>query len=201
MTRLETISSYIEDNEKVIDVGCDQALLSKILAKRNIYSIASDIKENIISKASLNLNENEKKYITFRVGSGITLKEEEKDYTLVLSGMGTYTILDIINNYKGKLNKIITISNNKYYLLRKEMVSSGYIINREEIIKENNKYYNLIEFTPGNKEYTNKDLIIGVNHQNIDLLKEYVNYLINKYSKFTDKNKELENIVNTLKSF
>ena len=70
--RLERISTYINECDNVADIGCDQAILSEILAKRNIHSIASDIKKNIIENASkkirkLNLNE----YVNFIVSDGI----------------------------------------------------------------------------------------------------------------------------------
>ena len=181
MTRIKKISSYIEDNEKVIDVGCDQALLSKLLAKRHIYSIASDVVDSIIERASENLTLEEKKYIDFRVGSGVTLNENETDYTLVTAGMGTYTILDIVKNSKVRFNKIITISNNHHETLRREMIKKGYFIKLEEIVKEKGKLYNMIIFDTIEREFTNVELIVGYNHQNIELLKERNNLLINKY--------------------
>lgn len=181
MTRIKKISSYIEDNEKVIDVGCDQALLSKLLAKRHIYSIASDVVDSIIERASENLTLEEKKYIDFRVGSGVTLNENETDYTLVTAGMGTYTILDIVKNSKVRLNKIITISNNHHETLRREMIKMGYFIKLEEIVKDKGKLYNMIIFDTIEREFTNVELIVGYNHQNIELLKERNNLLINKY--------------------
>lgn len=181
MTRIKKISSYIEDNEKVIDVGCDQALLSKLLAKRHIYSIASDVVDSIIERASENLTLEEKKYIDFRVGSGVTLNENEIDYTLVTAGMGTYTILDIVKNSKVRFNKIITISNNHHETLRREMMKIGYFIKLEEIVKEKGKLYNMIIFDTIEREFTNVELIVGYNHQNIELLKERNNLLINKY--------------------
>lgn len=181
MTRIKKISSYIEDNEKVIDVGCDQALLSKLLAKRHIYSIASDVVDSIIERASENLTLEEKKYIDFRVGSGVTLNENETDYTLVTAGMGTYTILDIVKNSKVRFNKIITISNNHHETLRREMIKMGYFIKLEEIVKEKGKLYNMIIFDTIEREFTNVELLVGYNHQNIELLKERNNLLINKY--------------------
>lgn len=181
MTRIKKISSYIEDNEKVIDVGCDQALLSKLLAKRHIYSIASDVVDSIIERASENLTLEEKKYIDFRVGSGVTLNENETDYTLVTAGMGTYTILDIVKNSKVRFNKIITISNNHHETLRREMIKMGYFIKLEEIVKEKGKLYNMIIFDTIERKFTNVELIVGYNHQNIELLKERNNVLINKY--------------------
>lgn len=203
MTRLETLSSYIKPSEKIIDVGCDQALLSKMLAKRGIYSVASDLRRNIIENASFSTPYNLSKYITYRVGFGITLNDNEKDFTVVLAGMGTHTILEIIKEYNKPIKRLITVSNNDHYLLRKTMMRLGYIIDKEEIIKEKGIYYNLIIFIRGEKEYTEEELTIGVNHQNIDLLKEKNEYLINKYEEILKiaENKELENIVNILKDY
>ena len=129
MNRLKCISSYISDNEKVLDVGCDQALLSKLLARRGVYSIASDIKANIIINAKKNLSDLEKKYITFTLSDGVP-EGVNQTITLVLSGMGTYTILDILKNSKVFFNKIITISNNNHDILRSEMnffISNDYL--------------------------------------------------------------------------
>ena len=203
MTRIDIIASYIDNNDKVIDVGCDQALLGKKLAERKIRSIASDIKESIIENAKKSTKENLKEYIEFRVGDGVTLKSDEKEYILVLSGMGTYTILNIIKNNKVPLKRIITISNNNHDILRKEMNNLGYKITLEEIIKEKGKYYNLIIFSKGKQLLTKEELIIGYNHQNKNLLKEKNNYILNKYKKILNKsnNKELIEIVNIIENY
>lgn len=201
MTRLEVISSYIDDNEKVLDIGCDQALLSKLLAKRGIYSVASDIVPSIIENAKKNLTPLEKEYITFKVGNGITI--EENDYTLVLSGMGTYNILKILSESKVKFNKIITISNNNHDILRKEMTSLGYYVKSEEIIKDKGKYYNLIIFDTNKRKYTKEDIVVGVNHKNKELLKEKNLYLINKYKDILKSvnNEKLKNILDILENY
>ena len=203
MTRLNVISSYISEGDKVIDVGCDMALLSKLLAKRNIYSIASDINQNIINRAYDSTSDYLKKYIDFRVGNGITLKNNEINFIVVISGMGTHNILNIIKNDKNDYKKIITLSNNKYYELRKGMSSLGYKIIEEEIIKERNKYYNLIVFTKGISKLSEEDLIIGISHNNKALLKEYNEFLIKKYYEILNKynNEKLVNVINILKNY
>lgn len=89
----------------MLDVGCDQALLSKLLARRGVYSIASDIKANIIINAKRNLTDLEKKYITFTLSDGVP-EGVNQTITLVLSGMGTYTILDILKIVKCFLIKL-----------------------------------------------------------------------------------------------
>ncbi len=202
MTRLEKISSYISDNEKVLDVGCDQALLSKILAKRKIYSIASDLRPNIIENAKKNLTPLEKEYITFSVSNGVpTILNEE--YTLVLSGMGAHTILDILKNSNYRFNKIITISNNNHDILRTEMSKLNYYVLEEEIIKEKGKFYNLIVFDNVKRDYSKEQILVGINHKNKELLKEKNDYLIKKYTSILNiaNNEKLIDIVNTLKNY
>ena len=202
MTRLEKISSYISDNEKVLDVGCDQALLSKILAKRKIYSIASDLRPNIIENAKKNLTPLEKEYITFSVSNGVpTILNEE--YTLVLSGMGAHTILDILKNSNYRFNKIITISNNNNDILRTEMSKLNYYVLEEEIIKEKGKFYNLIVFDNVKRNYSKEQILVGINHKNKELLKEKNEYLIKKYTSILNiaNNEKLIDIVNTLKDY
>lgn len=202
MTRLEKISSYISDNEKVLDVGCDQALLSKILAKRKIYSIASDLRPNIIENAKKKLTPLEKEYITFSVSNGVpTILNEE--YTLVLSGMGAHTILDILKNSNYRFNKIITISNNNNDILRTEMSKLNYYVLEEEIIKEKGKFYNLIVFDNVKRDYSKEQILVGINHKNKELLKEKNEYLIKKYTSILNiaNNEKLIDIVNTLKDY
>ena len=204
--RISTIVKYIDKKDIVLDIGCDSAILSIYLAKNKIKSYASDIKENIIKSDELIVKEmNLEDYVTLIVSDGLkNIDESLPINTLVLAGMGTHTILEILNVDK-KYDKIITISNNDYYILRKEMMGRGYIIDKEEIIYDKDKYYNLIIFKPGKKEYTEKELIVGVNHQNKKELKNYQKFLIEKFSKILSNNlpkeskTKLEKIIKYLK--
>ena len=182
MNRIETIYSLIDKKDKVVDVGCDQAKLGIMLAKTNIKSIASDISINVINRAKEDINKlGLTKYIDLRVSNGLSnIKNGEAD-TLVLSGMGTHTILEILNNTDLRFKKIITISNNYHDILRTKMNDLNYKIDKEIIIKENNKYYNLIEFTKGNNNLTRKEILLGKNHIDTSLYNEYLDYLRNKY--------------------
>ena len=121
--RLKTVASFVLDNSYVIDVGCDHALLSIYLVKnkKNIKVIASDINELPLKGA----RENIKKYevedlITIVKQDGIEAIDKNVD-TIILSGMGTSTILDVVFRDKNKLKnikRIIVSSNNDYYDLR-----------------------------------------------------------------------------------
>ena len=119
MNRIDAIYSFIDLKDRVVDVGCDQAKLGILLAKRNQKSIASDISEKVIEKASLDIRKlGLDNLIDLRVSNGLSnIKESEAD-TLVLSGMGTHTILEILEYTKLRFKKIITISNNYHDILR-----------------------------------------------------------------------------------
>ena len=55
MNRIDAIYSFIDLKDRVVDVGCDQAKLGILLAKRNQKSIASDISPKVIERASLDI--------------------------------------------------------------------------------------------------------------------------------------------------
>ena len=120
------------------------------------------------------------------------LKEEDNVDTIIISGLGTSTILDILNNnYLNKINKLIIQSNNDHYKLRKNIVSLGYKIDNEEALEDKNKNYINIVFTKGNKLYSENELKFGTkkmlnkNYYYEQLIKKQKNILHN----ITDENK------------
>lgn len=205
MNRIEAIYSFIDLKDRVVDVGCDQAKLGILLAKRNQKSIASDISPKVIERASLDIRKlGLDNLIDLRVSNGLqNIKEAEAD-TLVLSGMGTHTILEILNNTKLRFNKIITISNNYHDILRNKMNELNYKVDKELIIKENNKYYNLILFTEGTKEYSQKELLLGLNQVDSKQYNEYLNHLLKKYKTIKesskDKNIKIDEMITLIES-
>ena len=177
--RIDTIIKYIDLDDRVVDIGCDHALVPKKLAIKGIPSIASDINESIINKRK---GEDHSPLITFKVSDGLKNIDDNSYDTVITSGMGSNLIYDIISKSSLRFKKLITVSNKDYYELRKNITSLGFIIDKEEIIYENNKFYNLIVFIKGNKNYSNEELLLGVNHQNIDLFIKYNKYLLEKYN-------------------
>lgn len=184
--RLKSLVKYVDKLDNIIDVGCDHALLDIYLVQNNIIDsvIVSDISNNALQQGINNI----KKYnlddrIDVRCGNGLEVLNNEDDInTIIISGMGTNTILDILNNnYLSKVNKLIIQSNKDYYLLRSEVNKLGFIISNEEVIVVNNKLYINIIFVRGNKKYSLNELKYGTKDMiNREL---YYKYLINKYNK------------------
>ena len=188
--RLLSIANLVNDNSKVVDIGCDHGLVSIYLAmnKQNISIIASDINQNALDNAIKNIN----KYhledkIKVCLSNGLDNINDEID-TIIISGMGGHTIIDILTNNQEKLNtvnNIIIQSNNDIEYVRRKIVKLGYYIKKEELILDKNIYYTVILFTKGKKKYTNKEYYFGP-----ILLKENSKIFIER------KNKEYTKLVN-----
>lgn len=183
--RLNSLLKYIDFEDNLIDVGCDHALLGIYLQKNKLVNkvISSDILVTAISGAI----ENSKKYnenIDIRQGDGLdTLKEEDNINTVLISGMGYYKMKHILKKAKLKsINKIIIQTNMKEYEIRKYIISLGYIIKEESIIKDKNIYYTNILFVKGNKKYSSKELLLGpyLLKNKDDMFYDYINNLINQ---------------------
>ena len=180
--RLEAISSLIPNNSKVIDIGCDHGLLDIYLYQKKISTkiIASDINENALSNAKKNIERyNLSQYIDTRLGNGLdTLKNSDDINTIVISGMGAHTAIGILRNNIEKLKKINTIviqSNTKIDFVRKEIIKLNFLIDKELLIKENNKYYTIIKFIKGKKKYNKEELFFGpiLLKNNTEIFQEY----------------------------
>ena len=210
--RLQSLTKYINKDDKLIDIGCDHALIDIYLIKNNIIDniIVSDIHEGALKQGINNISLNHlEDRIDARLGNGLEVLTDEDDInTILISGMGTSTIIEILSNdYINNINKLIIQSNNDYEELRRYITSIGFIITDEEFIEDKDKYYINIVFERGSKEYSDVEYLYGpiLSHNN-----EYLEYMINhykqiisylpddKYELLEDINKQIEVLSNLL---
>lgn len=181
--RLKEIALLVPKNDNVIDIGCDHALLDIYLTLYNDnICIAADISDKVIENAKKKiLKYNLQNKIETVVSNGINNIEIKKNSTIIISGMGTYTITNIVSKIdKAKINKLIIQSNNNLYELRRNINNLGYEIELEKVVYDKNKYYTIIVFKKGNKKYKKKYLKYGINSIKNEDYYKYINYLINK---------------------
>ena len=180
--RLEAISSLVPVNAKVIDVGCDHALLDIYLYQNKISKkiIAADVNLNALGNAQENIKKVKlDKDIETRLGNGIDpLKEDDDIDTIIMAGMGAHTIIGILKNNYQKLKNIDNIiiqSNTKLFFLRKEMMKLNYKIDNEVMVLDNKKIYTIIKYVKGKYKYNKKELYFGpvLLKNNSKLFQEY----------------------------
>lgn len=168
--RLKTIASFIEDDDKVADIGCDHAYLSIYLIQNKMCQsvIASDINKNALENARTNIKKEKlENNILTVLSDGLENIDQASVNTLVLSGMGTSTILHILKNVeKDKIKKIIVQSNNDLYVLRKKMKEFGYYLWKEIIIYENKHYYCIGKYLQKPKRLKKVELYFGLYQEN-----------------------------------
>ena len=188
--RLEAVATLVDVGKRVIDVGCDHAYLDIYLTLNNSNKcIATDINKNALSIEKKNIEKyNCTNKIETVLTDGLTDIEINKDDNIVICGMGTLTILDILKT-NTLSDTLIISSNNHVDKLRKAVVELGYYIDSEIFVVDKNKPYVIIKFKRGTKKYSQIDYLIGpILKNNI----EYKKYLNQKYSiilKSIDKKK------------
>jgi len=178
--RLKEISNYIPDNIKMVDIGCDHALLDIYLYKnrKNISIIASDVNKNALNQAKTNIKKyNLEDVIETRISNGLDNISKDEIDTIVISGMGAHTIIGILHMNLKKLENvenIIVQSNNHIDFLRKKITELNYYIDNEKLVKDNGIIYTIISFKKGKKRYNKKELYFGpyLLKENSDLFRE-----------------------------
>ena len=171
-SKLEVIASLVT-TKSIIDIGCDHGYLDIYLAKKGIKCLATDISDKAIKCAINNFKKNNLD-IDYIVTDGLNNIDIKKSDTIIISGMGTDTIINILN--KKITNDLIISSNNHLEKLRRYIVSMNYYIDKEIFIIENNKPYVIIKFKYGKKDYSDYDYILGINYD-----KDYLDYIKGKY--------------------
>lgn len=191
--RLERLSAFINENDSVIDIGCDHALLGiyLMLNRKNIKVVGSDINYKPLEKAKENIS----KYhledkIELRLGFGLDTVTDDID-TVVISGMGGITIVNILKDIKKypNIRRIIISPNSDFSLTRCEISKLGFMINEEEIVEEKGKYYLISEYIKG---YDTTDYFFGK-------LNKFDKEVINYYQNIMDKNKKIISKVSFIK--
>ena len=179
--RIKALADDISKKDTVLDVGCDHGYLSIYLKTNKLCKevYASDIKESALNVARKNF----KKYnldIKTYVSDGFENVPVSFD-TAVIAGMGTNTILKIIESEKTP-RKLVLGSQNDLYHLRKELNKKGYKLVDEQAIYEKGHYYIILLYIIGKQKLNRRELKFGISNND-----NYYGYLIEKNNKLLNK--------------
>lgn len=163
--RLSKIASFIDKEDNVLDVGCDHALLDIYLSKK--YSkkyYASDLRESALDMARSNLKKYNCDNVILKRGNGLEIIDECDVDTVVISGMGYMTIVNILKNINNitKVNKLVIESNTNPEKVRKFLIKKGFYIENEELVFDKNMYYVVTSYKRGRKKYSKLELELGL---------------------------------------
>ena len=174
--RLKAIVKFVDKKDSIVDVGCDHGYLSIYLVENKLVKkvIASDINQNALNSAINNIKKSNLDIETV-LSDGIKDVSLKGINTLVISGMGTSTILHILSdsNKLKNINKLLLQSNNDHEILRRSLNNIGYYLEDETYTFDKGKWYVTCKFVKSDNK-NNVDVIkYGLLNNN-----EYNEYLL-----------------------
>ncbi|HSH35347.1 class I SAM-dependent methyltransferase [Schnuerera sp.] len=181
--RLQAIADFIPKNTMVGDIGTDHGYIPIYLIENKVAKkvIATDLSKNSLEKIKEFVKERKlESHIDIRLGDGLeVLKNFEVD-TVVIAGMGGLLIKDILDKDIEKRDSITNfilqpnIASNE---LRKYLYYNNFEIIDEKLVKEDNKFYEIIYAKKG-KFHIGEDIYYEVGEKLIlnrdPLLKEFL---------------------------
>lgn len=185
MIKIEAIASLITKDAKVIDIGTDHAYLPIYLYNNDITKniTGTDISSEVLKYSKKNLEKYQlEDKIKLVKSDGFKNIYEEYDEA-VIAGMGANTIINILKD-KNKTKRFILNPHNKLYEFRKYMYNNNYKLEKEIVIKERNKYYNILKYIKGQDNLDDYQLLVGISNNY-----EYIKDELSKYKIIYEKSK------------
>ena len=167
--RLQVISDFINNGERVADIGTDHGYIPIYLLNEEISEnvILVDINKGPLDIARVNLNEYDidPNSYKLRLGNGLETIDNNEVDAVVIAGMGGILISEIIGKDIEKsysLKKFILQPRNFSAHLRNWLINNGFKIIDEKLAKESRFVCEVIVAVPGGKEdYSEIELEIG----------------------------------------
>ncbi|MDU5570243.1 MAG: class I SAM-dependent methyltransferase [Peptoniphilus harei] len=196
--RLKKIAELVDFGATVIDVGTDHGYVPNFLCEKKISRdiIATDISKNSLEKSiELTKKMGNEKFIRNILANGIV--KENRD-NIIIAGLGGIQIAEIILNsieISKSAKKLILQPMQKTNILRRELNNMGFEIIDEEIIFEDDRYFEIIiaKFNGKKKSLDELDFYFSkslINKKD----KVYLAYL-------SERKVELEKILNKINKF
>ena len=191
--RLKCIANQIDLCHSVGDVGTDHGYIPIYLIKQGKCktAIASDINQGSLEKAKFNVAiQNMEADIECRLGSGLSIFKPKEVDSIIIAGMGGNLIRDIIEDgleiFKSMEYAVLQPVQNPE-VLRKYLLEKGFVIIDEDLCKDEDKYYEIIKVKFAANSIKKDDIFYEISEELImkrhPLLKEYLNFKIERYSK------------------
>lgn len=161
--RLQAVASLVSQSSIVADIGTDHALLLLYLTENQtiIKGYGVENKLGPFKKAMSAIKDIPN--LTVYLADGLSNLPEDVN-TVILSGLGGEAIVSILNKHLFKLNQLdflIISPHSEEYAVRKFLYQKKWSIDKELIILERKKFYQIMRFVPKEKPFLEDDLFFG----------------------------------------
>lgn len=153
--RLKLICELCKPGSVVADIGCDHGYVSITLTNSGKFAkaLAMDINDGPLRLARQNISlYGQSDRIETRLSSGFEKLEKGEADAVVIAGMGGMLVRDILRAGQDKLagvKQLILGAQSDLDTVRQFIRTIGFVIEEEDMLEEDGKYYQLIRAVPG----------------------------------------------------
>ncbi len=156
--RLFALASMIPKKSRVVDIGTDHAYLPIFLAMRGTHPrvLATEISAGPFARAFACVCEHGMEdRVELRLGDGLDVVEPGEVDVAVMAGMGGSTMVDILQRgsaHRMHLKRLVLQPMSGQETLRRWLDLQGWYPAQEDLIREDDKYYEIIAAEPGSDD-------------------------------------------------
>ncbi len=187
--RLKVIFDLVPKNARLADIGTDHAYLPAALIKAGKISsaIACDLREKPLKNAANTLKiANCEDKVSLRLSNGLEKVEASEVDTVVIAGMGSDVICDIISRApwlkKGILLLLQPMTSPE--ALREFLYNNGYTIHSETAVYDSGRVYSVLSVRGGkeSKALSAPDFVSGKLNANDGAARLYLSKQLSRFS-------------------
>lgn len=192
--RLESIVELCPTTNIIADIGCDHGYVTSELVLENKAKmvVATEKSKDCLLKAvaladSINISP----FISFRLGDGFeALTKYDKINCAVIAGMGGMEIIKILQKRPHKLTNFVLQPMTDVVALRQYLIENNLQIVVDKLVKEKDKFYNVITVTKGKNKLADLEIYFGRTNFT-DNYQLFYEYLLERRQKLIDFKSEI----------
>lgn len=153
--RLETIASFVHKGSIIADIGTDHGYIPIRLVQDQTVprAYAMDVRKGPLERASAHVREcGLEEKITLRLSDGLEKLQPGEADTVIIAGMGGELICRILeagSHVRDSVSDWILSPQSELGSVRRYLEQAGFSIVRETMVKEDGKYYTVMEARKG----------------------------------------------------
>lgn len=153
--RMRAVAGLVQPCKSIADIGCDHGYIAMELVRSKIcrHVIAMDINSGPLDRAKQNIAAYDMQdYIETRFSDGASALHMGEAEGIICAGMGGRLILSILeqgSDLIGSMKQLILQPQSELAEVRNYLRKKGYLIDKEDFVYEDGKYYPMMRALPG----------------------------------------------------
>lgn len=153
--RMRAVVELVQPCKSIADIGCDHGYVAMEIVRSNKcrHVIAMDINRGPLERARHNIMDYDMQdYIEIRLSDGVKELNTGESEGIICAGMGGKLIISILEQGRGlvaEMKQVILQPQSELGEVREYLRENGFIIEKEDMIYEDGKYYPMMRVFPG----------------------------------------------------